>query len=202
MTRRSLPAWPALTRMCSMIFMERPPTREGMVTNVRSKAKYPALPPRSARASRRFVSTSWVATLFAGGLALVDVVKFLVIIVINHHHQGRKQSDRVTHSLTLVQIMSKNLPKIFDCVYRERQGCKESFGKPMLNTQWRDCEPATKIGIRFKETVLVKIYPINALNCPMLREMMPMVEEAMRLEKVVLGVASSLALTAVETEIR
>ena len=190
MTRRSLPAWPALTRMCSMIFMERPPTREGMVTNVRSKAKYPALPPRSARASRRFVSTSWVATLFAGGLALVDVVKFLVIIVINHHHQGRKQSDRVTHSLTLVQIMSKNLPKIFERVYRERQGCKESFGKPMLNTQWRDCEPATKIGIPFKETVLVKIYPINALNCPMLREMMPMVEEAMRLEKVVLGVAS------------
>ena len=86
--------------------------------------------------------------------------------------------------------------------YRERQGCKESFGKPMLNTQWRDCEPATKIGIPFKETGLVKIYPINALNCPMLREMMPMVEEAMRLEKVVLGVASSLALTAVETEIR
>ena len=96
------------------------------------------------------------------------------------------------------------MAKIFDCVYRERQGCKESFGKPMLNTQWRDCEPATKIGIPFKETVLVKIYPINTLNCPMLREMMPMVEEAMRLEKVVLGVASasSLALTAVETEIR
>ena len=98
--------------------------------------------------------------------------------------------------------MRKNLPKIFECVYRERQGCKESFGKPMLNTQWRDCKPATKIGIPFKETVLVKIYPINTLNCPMLREMMPMVEEAMRLEKVVLGVASSLALTAVETEIR
>ena len=36
----------------------------------------------------------------------------------------------------------------------------------------------------------------------MLREMMPMVEEAIRLEKVVLGVASLLALTAVETEIR
>ena len=62
----------------------------------------------------------------------------------------------MTHSLTLVLIMRKNLPKIFECVYRERQGCKESFGKPMLNTQWRDCEPATKIGIPFKETVQVK----------------------------------------------
>ena len=47
--------------------------------------------------------------------------------------------------------MSKNMAKIFDCVYRERQGCKESFGKPMLNTQWRDCEPATKIGISSKK---------------------------------------------------
>ena len=67
-TLRSLAVWPASKRRLGrMIILSPPPTSKGMNTNVTAKTMPPATPGRSARASRRFVSKSWVEIVLAGG---------------------------------------------------------------------------------------------------------------------------------------
>ena len=77
-TLRSLGAAPALARRCDRI-KRRKPISKGKVANVSIKAANPASPGRSARASRRFVSKSWVEIVLAGVKSFVILVTTIII---------------------------------------------------------------------------------------------------------------------------
>ena len=61
--------------------IRRKPTSKGTPVNVRAKALNPALPGRSAIASRRFVNTSWVEIVLAGVNYVFGIVNISIIVI-------------------------------------------------------------------------------------------------------------------------